>query len=68
MNSLDDRLWDAQGHVPSLSARVSFPDYKNAWLVFEKIANLVGAQIPNFGNFRNSIVPFNGDRLLDLGR
>jgi hypothetical protein len=67
MNSFEDRLRDAQGHVASLSARVSFSDYEDPWLIFEKITDLVGAQIPNFGNFRYGIVPFNRERL-DLGR
>ena len=66
MDTFDDRLWDAQSKIPSLSARVSFSDYENSWLIFEKIANLVVAQIPNFGNFPDSIVPFDCGRLLDL--
>lgn len=66
MHSFDDGLWDSQGKVPSFSACVPFPYYKDSWLIFEKIANHVGAQIPNFGNFLDSIVPFDWGRLLDL--
>ena len=66
MDTFDHRLWDSQGKIPALPARVSFSDYENSWLIFEKIANLVVAQIPNFGNFPDSIVPFDWGRLLDL--
>lgn len=66
MHSFDDGLWYSQGKVPSFSACVPFPDDKDSWLIFEKIANLVVAQIPNFGNFPDSIVPFDCGRLLDL--
>ena len=67
MNPLDDRLWDAQGNVPPLTARVSFSDHKDTWLVFKKITNLVGTQIPHLSNFHNGIVPSDRGRGLDLG-
>ena len=65
MNPFDDRFRDAQGNVPSLTG-VSSSDQKNAGLLFKKITDLIGAQIPHRGNFRNGIVPFAGSPCLDL--
>jgi hypothetical protein len=66
MNPFDNRLWNAQGDVPSLT-RVWPADDKDAGLVFKKITNFVGAQIPHRGNFRDGIVSFNKSPGLKLG-
>jgi hypothetical protein len=65
MNPFDDRFRDAQGNVPAFTG-VSSSDQKNAGLLFKKIADLIGAQIPHRGNLRNGIVPFAGSPCLDL--
>lgn len=65
MNPFDDRFRDAQSNVSSLTGTTS-SDQKNAGLLFKKITDLIGAQIPHRGNFRNGIVPFAEIPCLDL--
>jgi hypothetical protein len=57
MNPFDDRLWNPQSDVLTL-AGVSSCEHKNPWLVFKKITNFVGAQVPHLGNLSNRIMPF----------
>jgi hypothetical protein len=34
-----------------------FSDHENTRLIFKKLTNLIGAQIPHLSDFRNGIVP-----------
>jgi hypothetical protein len=58
MDAFENRLRDSQGDVSSLVATAPFSNYKHAGLVFEKLTNLVGTQVPHLSNFGNGIVSF----------
>jgi hypothetical protein len=58
VNALDNRVRDAQSDIPALTARAPLTDNKDSGLIFKKISDLVSAQMPDFGNFGNGIVPF----------
>ncbi len=66
MNPFGYRLWNAQRDVASLTG-VPPPDDKHAGLFFKEMANLVGAEVPHGGNFRDGVMPFNGSARRDLG-
>lgn len=66
MDTFKHRVRDSQGDVPPFVSRVSFPNDNHAWLILEEVANLVCAQIPHLGNFRDGVVPFNRSSVLDL--
>ena len=58
MNSFKDCLRNAQRDVPSLVVWTALSDRKHTGLILEQLANLVGAQVPHFSDFSDSIVSF----------
>src|SRR5229473_2754963 len=67
MNPFDHSLRDAQCDIPSLVPWTPFADHKHSRFTLKKFTNLINAQIPHFGDFRNGIVPLDVHRGLDLG-
>ncbi len=67
MDAFEHFLRDAQRDVPSLVARTPFTNHQHAWLVLEKPTNFIRTQVPQFGDFRNGIMPLDVHRGLDLG-
>ncbi len=66
MNTLNHRVGDSQRDVPAFVPRISFPKDDHAWLILEKVADLVCAQIPHLGDLGNSVMPFNRGSVLNL--
>jgi len=66
MDAFENGLRNSQGNITSLEARASFSNDKHAGLIFEKLTNLIGTQVPHFGDFRNGVVPLDVRRGLDL--
>src|ERR1700723_2693248 len=67
MNAFEHFLRNSQRDVPPLGAWTPLADHKHVGLIFEKFTNLISTQIPQLGDFRNGIVPFDVHRGLDLG-
>jgi hypothetical protein len=63
MDAFEDRFRNSQSNVPSLVTRASLSYDKHTSLIFEKLTNLIGAQVPHFRDFGHSIVPFGMGRV-----
>jgi len=61
MNSFQDRLRNSERNISPLMAGITLSNQKDTWLTFEKVTNLVGAQVPHLSNFRDGIVPLDVD-------
>jgi hypothetical protein len=66
VDAFEHFLRDAQRDVPSLVAWTPLSDDKHARLVLEKLTNFISTQVPQFGDFRNGIMPLDVHRGLDL--
>jgi len=66
MNTFEHGVRNPQRNIPPLVARISFSKHKHTWLILKKFTNLISAQTPHFGDFRNGIVPLDVHRGLDL--
>ena len=67
MNAFEHFLRDAQCDISSLVARTPVSYDKHARLVLEQLTNFIRTQVPQFGDFRNGIMPLDVHRGLDLG-
>jgi hypothetical protein len=66
MNTFEHGVRNPQRNIPPLVARTSFSKHKHTWLILKKLPNLISAQIPHFGDFRNGVVPLDVHRSLNL--
>lgn len=57
MNTLRDRLRNAQSDVAAFAPVIVFTYRKYSGLIREQIANLVPAQIPHRSKFGNGVMP-----------
>src|SRR5271157_1888935 len=67
MDPFEHGLRNAQRDVASFVAWTSLSEQQHARLVLEDVTNLINAQIPHFGDFRNGVMPLDVHRGLDLG-
>jgi hypothetical protein len=64
--AFNDGLWDAQRNIPSFMTSVLFPDNEHTGLFPKKFTNLIDAQVPHLGDFRNGIMPLGVHRGFEL--
>jgi hypothetical protein len=58
MNPFEHRVRNPQRNIPPLVAGTAFSEHKHTRFILEKLANLIGAQVPHFRDFPDSIMSF----------
>jgi len=66
MNTFHHGVGNPQRNIPPLVTRTSISERKDTRFILEEFANLIGTQVPHFGDFRNGIVPLGVRRGLEL--
>jgi hypothetical protein len=66
MDPFQHGLGNPQCDIPSLVTWAPLSKHKHTWFFLEKFANFVRTQVPDFGDFRNGVVPLSVRRGIEL--